>query len=107
MSNVTQTSTQNITATLGGATNIEITNFAITTINSEVSHNLKTNLKELIVRAREAANIKLSFVSGESGTKYLTVFKGTALSLSNISFTAKVLYFQSDKVGTVEIVELY
>ena len=107
MSNVTQTSVANVTATLTGATNIKITNFTIGTINSEVSHTLQANLKQLRIRHRDKSEIKYAFTSGESDTKYFTIFRNTCEELINLSFNAKVLYFQADKVGIVEIMELY
>lgn len=107
MSNVTQTATQNITAQLGGATDIKITNVTISTINTEVSHALQANVKQVRIRHRDKSEIKYTFTSGESGTKYFTIFGNTCEELNNLSFSAKVLYFQADKVGIVEIMELY
>lgn len=107
MSNVTQTPGTSGNVTLSGSSNVKITNLAIPTINIEVAHTLQDNLKQLLVRHRGIADIKYAFVLNESGTNYITIFKRTVETIINLSFTAKVLYLQSDKTGTVEIRELY
>ena len=44
MSNVQQTSTSNVSATLTGATTPKITHLNITSVNTEFSHALQSNL---------------------------------------------------------------
>ena len=107
MSNVTQTATQNVTATLGGAQNVKITHVSIGTISTEVSHSLQANLKQLRFRHQGSGKLQYAFVATESSTNYFSVHKGCLEHIENISFGSKVLYIQSDKVGTVEIMELY
>ena len=89
------------------STNVRITNLTISTINTEVSHSLIANLKTLLVRHRGIANVKYSFVNGESGTKYITLPRGSTKIIENILFSSKVLYLQADKTGILEIEEYY
>ena len=93
--------------TLNGASNIAITNINIITINTEVSHSLQSNLKLIIIRNRDKGVTKISFNSGESSTKYLTIQGGSVFTLDNITFASETIYLQSDKLSIVEIVELY
>jgi len=92
---------------ISGAQSVEITNHSIATPNSETQHSLQTNLKQLIIRNRTFADLKLSFVQNESGTKYMSVPRGTTLSMDSLDFASKTLYLQSPKASTVEILELY
>ena len=102
---VTAAGTQSVT--VQGSTQHKITNKVIATPNSEVSHALSSNLKGLIVRARDIADTKISFTSGESGTKYVTIPKRAALELNDLSFASETLYLQTSIATTVEILELY
>jgi len=84
----------------------KITNLSLPVIDTEVAHALVANLKEIIIRNRDKAEIKFSFVLGESGTKYVTLNAGAVLSLDSLKFTGETIYLQSPKVSTVEILEL-
>lgn len=90
-----------------GATSEKITNLSLPTINTEVGHSLQDGLKGLVVRSRVPSVLKFSFTSSESGTKYVTINKGAVLFLEGIEFSSKTIFLQSDKVTTVEILELY
>lgn len=106
MSNVTQGLKSSVT--VSGPSNKLITNLSIPLANTEVSHALQNNLKQLVVRARTLSRLQIAFVSSESGTKYLTISPGCVLELTDINFTSSTLYIQSSIAGNViEILELY
>lgn len=90
-----------------GANSVTVTNLSLPVISTEVSLTLQSNLKGVIIRSRTAANVQIAFVATESGTKYLTIPRGTSLSLDVLNFTGKTLYAQADKVTTLEIVEFH
>lgn len=88
-----------------GASSLEITNLSVGT--SEVSHALQVGLRTLLIRSRTKAELYIAFVSGESSTKYLTIPKGTTLTLTDLEFDSKTLYIRADQSNDVEIVETY
>jgi len=91
-----------------GAPNPRITNLVLTNANTEYSHNLQTNLNQLIIKARGNSTLKLAFISGDSGTTYITIPNKACLNVSNIGFTGATLYIQSSANNEVaEILELY
>ena len=97
-----------LNVTLAASTTPKITNLLLTNSDTEYSHALTTNLKQCIIRSRQFAKLQVCFVSAESGSKYITIPKGTSLSLNDLDFTGKTLYLQSDTSSvTVEILELY
>ena len=97
-----------LNVTLSASTTPKITNLELTDANTEYSHALTTNLKQCIIKARGFAKLQISFTSGDSGTKFLTIPNGTSLSLNDLDFTGKTLYLQSDTSSViVEILELY
>lgn len=109
MSNISQTIGKSSTSvTVSGSGNVKITNLLLTTKDTEYSHSLTNNLKSVIIKCREMAVLKLAFVNGESGTKYITIHGGCAFTLDNLEFVSKIAYIQASKDAvTVEIMELY
>jgi hypothetical protein len=105
------TSNQSVRGTstpVGSSTTTKIINLPLPTADTEVSHSLSANLKQIIIRLRDYADLKFSFVSTESGTKFITIPKGTTLVLSELNFTGTSIYFQSPKSSQiVEILELF
>lgn len=91
-----------------GASTPKITNLDLINANTEYSHNLQTNLNQLIIRSRGASVIKIAFVSTESGINFMTIPKGTTLFLDGLSFSGIVLYAQASISNEIlEILELY
>ena len=90
-----------------GAVSEKLTNLSLPTINTEVPHALQSDLRALLVRSRTLADIKFAFTVAESGTNYVTIKSGAVLFLNDIQFTSKTIYFQSDTVTTLEVLELY
>ncbi len=96
------------TVTVGGAQNALITNPTAAVANTEYSLALQTNLKAILIRNRDkSADIKFTFVSGESGTKYVTIRPSTVFFVDGLEFSGKTLYYQSSKISTIEVVEYY
>ena len=103
MSNVT--STFRGTAVLDPPTSPKIYNVAVALANTEVSQALTASTKFFLIRARGRSKIKLAFVSGESGTKYITVSPGCVYTQDGVSFTG-TLYFQTSLASeTIEVLE--
>lgn len=89
----------------GGSPNPQIYNLAIPTADTEVSQALNPNTKSVLIRARGITSLKVAFVSGESGTNYLTIPAGNTFIQENINFTG-IIYLQSTKSNQViEILE--
>ena len=75
---------------------------------TEYSHLLQSNVKQLIIRSRDFAQLQVAFVATESGTKFMTVPKGNSLFLNDIEFSSTTIYIQSTSNNDVaEILELY
>ena len=83
------------------ATSQRMTNLSMVTANTEYSHALLSDVKILQIRARGDSNIKMAFVSGESGTKYFTMPKNSSYELKDIKFSSSTLYVQADKANEV------
>jgi len=89
------------------ATEPLVTNVTVPLANTEYSHALNDAVKQIIMRCRGSATIKYCFVSGESGSNYMTLPRNNTMGLDAIKFTGKVIYFQSDVASVVvEILEL-
>ena len=82
------------------ATSPTIYNLTLTDANTEYSQALPANTTKYVVQCRTDDDVKMSFTSGESGTKYLTIHGGQSYweDLVKISPT---LYFQSATAGVV------
>lgn len=86
--------------------NVRISNINAST--SETSHTLITNLRQLIIRAREnTAKLQLAYTVGESTTNYITVEPHCVLELKELKFSGVTLYITANKTTVVEIHELY
>lgn len=86
----------------------KITNLNLILADTEYSLALVNGLKELRIKCREYADLKYSFVSGESATKYFTIWRGVCDNLTDLDFNTKTLYIQSSKANvTIEVMELY
>jgi hypothetical protein len=94
--NVNVISSANTTAT--------IFNVAVATSGTEVSQALPANTKRFILRSRNRSEIQLAYISGNSGTLYLTISPGATYEDSSF-YTGQTLYFQTSKnAETVEII---
>lgn len=101
-------SVRGLSTPVGAASSQKITNLSLPMANTEVSHTLSANLKQIIIKLRGIADLKFSFTATESGTKFITIPKGATLSLIELNFASETVYFQSPKASqTVEILELF
>ena len=91
-----------------GAKNSKITNLALPTPNTEVSHVLQNGLRSVIIKSR-VSNVKLqlAFTATESSTKYVTIKKNNTFALDLLEWQSQTLYIQAESATTVEILELY
>lgn len=86
--------------------NLKITNLPIST--SEAPHSIQSGATQLWIKARGSDTLYLSFVSGETTTKYITISPGFMFSLDGVSLAGKIVYIRSDKAsGVAEIFETY
>lgn len=90
-----------------GTSSLLVTNKTIATPSTEVSHALQTNVKQLIIRSRAAADLQIAFISGQSGTTYITLRKGAVFSLDGVNLASSTVYMQASIATTVEILEIY
>jgi hypothetical protein len=82
----------------------KIENIPITIANTEQSFVFPTTIYGYLIKVRNyTAEIKLSHVSGESGTKYLTVPKRASYEDLH-AYQNTTLYFQSSIACTIELV---
>lgn len=95
--------------------NISISNLKVTTpdiINlsmpisgTEYTASLPANTARFFLRSRTDSILQLSYTSGETGTKYLTIYPGETYVEERIDKVSLDLYLQSSKSAeTVEIV---
>ena len=74
------------------------------TSGTEYSLALQSNLKQLIIRNRDGAQMQLSFTSGQSGTNYLTISRNAVFELTYLDFTAETVYLQATGPSTAAAV---
>ena len=90
-----------------------IFNELVASANTEVSVILPANTEKITIMARtnRASKIQYSFVSGESGTKFITITPGVRKEINDIGLTgATPLYFQLSLVeagGTIVEIETW
>lgn len=100
------------TSVIAGSVSLEssttplITNLSLPTANTEVSHSLSSDLKQLMFRARNASKLQFAFTATESGTKFITVLPGVVYFEKDLDLSGKTLYVQANIASeTVEILE--
>jgi hypothetical protein len=87
--------------------NVKITHVSMGSINTEVSHALQDNLRQLMISNYNNDIVKLAYVSGESGTKYITIPPFSAYTVQEVDFSSKSIFVQSPKISTIEVQEIY
>lgn len=80
-----------------------IYNLAIADADTEQSQALPANTKDLMIKTRGQALLKIAFVSGQSGTNYITIPANAVFHTTQV-FENLVVYFQSPSSG--DIVEI-
>src|SRR5258706_561978 len=101
----------NITATFRGkavveaATTPTIYNISVVLANTEYSQALNPSVKFFTIRTRGIARLQIAFDPGDSGTNYLTIPAGAALTQDSLNFSG-TLYLQANQPGqVVEVLE--
>lgn len=86
---------------------VNIINKTLTDADTEYSQALSSFCREFYIKSRDpGADIKMSFVSGASGTTYWTIFGGSGDDNEGPFPGAQTIYLQSPTAGTVvEIIE--
>ena len=86
--------------------NYKVYNKNLPTANSEVSQALTDAPAYITVQARQLANLKTKFKSGETGTIYKTIPAGSEWSSRGFVKGPKTIYLQADQDNVdVEIEE--
>lgn len=85
------------------AVTTEIFNVALGPINTEQSQLINGTIKGYIIKTRGSSDLKITHVSGESGTKFINL-NGNASFEDTKTYNDLTIYFQSPSTGdTVEI----
>ena len=102
---VTNSASEPIPVTLGGVTSPNIYNISVTSANTEESQVLPDGTRSFILRIRgNGSNLKVSFTSGQSGSVFLSVPRGTSYREEGLNTSGLTIYFQTDQPS--QIVEL-
>lgn len=87
------------------STDWQMANLNLTLANTEYSYSLPSGTKQFIIQARNNAELRVAESIGETATNYTTIWKGGSLTISDVNFTGKTIYLQSNLAATtVEIV---
>lgn len=79
-----------------------ISNTTLGAADSESAIGLPAGTKRFLLRARGQAKLQLAYVSGQSGTTYMSLMPGAVYREQQIDSSASVtLYVQSNKASTV------
>ena len=83
-----------------------ITNKTMTLANTEYNHTFQDNCKKILVRERSGGeDVKIAWVSGESGTNYFTLGAGSTKAIDGFHVYARIMYFQCTAVGKILEIE--
>ena len=90
----------------GNASTPAVYNLSMPLSGTEYSQALSAGTKRILVRMRVKAAAKLAFVSGDSGTLFLTLNPGTVFIEENLDLNGVTIYLQSNEANQVaEILE--
>lgn len=81
-----------------------IANVSLTTADTEVSYALPADTKKFIIQNRNLGLLKISYILGESGSTYFTIFPGDKWEDDYLDGSLTNIYIQSPSATqTVEI----
>jgi len=83
-----------------------IFNVTLTPADTEIDQVLPANTKAMTIQARTDADVKLSWVDGESGTTFITIKSG-AVYFNEILNTVSTVHLQSPTDNTVVEIETW
>jgi len=106
MSNIT-TSIRSLNATVssGGSATPTIYNVTATLAGTEYSQALTASTKQITVRVRGSATLKVAFDLGDTATNYITIPSGCTYNDSNLNFSGTIYFASSKAAQIVEILE--
>jgi len=82
-------------------------NVTINAPDTEYSQALPEGTRKVKIKMRElTAPLKFAWVTGESGTNYITIPYGATYPMEGIKLSGKTLYFQTEKTSTPYTVEI-
>lgn len=85
-----------------------IFNKTITNSNTEYSQALPARTKKVLIKVRSGTKtLKLAYVNGESGSKYITIPVGSSKYLEGAYLSGLTLYFQCPSAGQVAEIEVW
>jgi len=100
-----------VTSTFRGRAVVEsssapvVYNVSVPLAATEVSKTLSASTKRFTIRVRGNSSLQLSFISGQSGTTFITIPHGCSYTEDELNFSG-TLYFQTTKAAqVVEILE--
>ena len=83
-----------------------VTNINVAVPNSQVSHAFNSATKRFLIRTRNNAKMNIAFISGQTGTNYISVKRGGIYTEDDIQNSgALTIYFQINTADVVEILE--
>ncbi|MFA5128554.1 MAG: hypothetical protein WC445_01155 [Patescibacteria group bacterium] len=83
-------------------------NKTLTLADTEYSQALPTDTRKVLISERSGgADLKLAYVSGESGTKFITIRAGSSKYLEGVYLSGVTLYMQSPTAGAVIEIEVW
>jgi len=94
----------NIANSIGGISVPTIQNINIVSANTEQTLVIPSTAKRMTLQLRNVATLKISFVSGQSGTNYYTIFAGSSYEIPDLDLSSSLnLYYQASKATTMEV----
>lgn len=82
------------------ATNPTIVNITIALANTEQNYSLPTDTKKFLIKNRGDSMTKLSYLSGDSGSVFVSIPPGAVYEESGI-LTNATLYFQTESASDI------
>lgn len=80
-----------------------VTNATIAATNTIYSHTFTNGTKKIMIQQRESANVEFAFEN--TLASHISLPKGTTYTEENLNLQGVTIYFRSDKIGTLEILE--
>jgi len=77
-----------------------VVNITCALADTEYSYSLPSGTKKIFIKTRNYNDVKYTFVSGESGSKYITLNSGMS-DVQTGNFSNKTIYVQSPTAGAV------
>lgn len=96
------------TVSVSGATTPTVAELDLTLAATEYSYTVPTNAKQFLLKLRSPAVLQVSYVSGQSGTTYITVPRGCFYAESDLNLSGPVtIYMQSPSAAQVAEITLW